>query len=101
MYACCAGKFAYLDSIIRKAIRLTSKYGNIHSFVYSLYIVNGTSKEIYDTMTQLKDIDEYNKPRILVRLLMDDIRNRTRYVEFKRGLTHLLESLYHQIEFVG
>ena len=99
MYACCAGIFLYLDSVISKA---TSE--DIHSisyFVYSMYHVNGISKDTYDTMTKLKDNAEYYIPRILFRLLMDDISNRKIYHEFKKGLNHSSESLYHQIEFIG
>ena len=99
MYDFCAETFAYLDSVISMAT--SERIYGLYFFVYSMVRVNGMSMDICDTMTKLKYITEYNKPRILVRLLLDYFRYRKRYHEFKKGLTHSFESLYHQIEFVG
>ena len=76
---------------------------NLYFFIYEMYLVNGISKDIYDTVNKLQDVSEYYKRRIIFRLLMNDISNTKRYDTFKEGLTHsyMVTDLYHQIKFVG
>ena len=101
LYACCAGIMVYLDPIISLAIN--EKMFSINFFLHKMYLVNGISKDIYDTTIKLQDVPNHYRQRIIFRLLMNDIRNRERYHKFKEGLKHLFltTNLYTTIEFVG
>ena len=98
MFACCAGEFVYLDAILSRAL---IRYPHINSFVFSMYRANGISKDIYNTMIKAKNVAKYYKVRILLRLLMDFIRDKNRYRKFKKGVTDSLKAIYDQLELVG
>ena len=101
LYVCCAGILVYLDPVISLAI--SKKMFRLYSGMHKMYLLNGISKDIYDTTIKLQDVPENYRRRIIFRLLMTDISNTKRYDKFKKGLrhSHMASHIYDTIEFVG
>ena len=75
----------------------------IDDFVQSMYNFSAISEDTYDTMRKFENTSLYSQQRIFFRLLLDDIRNPIRYMNFKEGLKKInsYENLYQQILFLG
>ena len=96
---CFVDIFKYMKNHIMQKIHMYSPIG----FAKSMYNLNVTRQESYDTMTKLEGILPVDQASIMVRLLMEDVSNPIRYSLFKESLKQIksLERLRYQIELVG
>ena len=78
-------------------------YDTTDDFVQSMYNLSAISEDTYDIMRKLENTKPHIQQCIFSKLLLDDIRNPIRYMNFKEGLKKInsYENLYYKILFLG